>query len=396
MKNYLKLIALFVFLIPFTGNAESSISNDCYTFTKYLSVDVGVSSADVAALKKVLIKEKIIDSNFKSTVYDENFASAVIDFQTKYKIQKTGTVGPITRAKLNGLYGCSNNSTVNTKYSPTYSPSYSPTYKSTPTSIPSADKKIEVLTPTNSSGVNSFEPGNTIKFNWSQSGIKGVKKIILVSSNGNDNIYVLNLSSISNPLTTGTYNWIVPSSVKAGMYRVRIISDTGDLAAESSGKIVIRNSSPVTVQKEADKVSNSTASYSSTYTYTPSSTYTYTPSSTYTEKPKVEVVKSVTVLTPSGANGNKFNRGESMKIAWSSTGVRGVSLIKLISSTNSNATHTVLDLTSPNSFPLTTDSYSWTIPTSINSGEYYVYVQIGNDSTAISNKSSGKITILEK
>lgn len=492
MKNYLKLIVLFVFLIPLTGNAESSISNDCYTFTKYLSVDVGVSSADVAALKNILLKEKIIDNNFKSTTYDENFASAVIDFQMKNGIQKTGTVGPITRAKLNSKYGCVGNKNTDTssnanlprivnisgkaldsfevssgqdsaitgtnlmgKYkdkvkvylngidSPitqfgqdliyftppknlisgsyyelyilnsngksnvvrvkaigsnkslsneTYSPSYSPTYAA----APSTDKKIEVLTPTNSSGVNSFEPGNTIKFNWSQSGIKGIKKIILVSSNGNESIYVLNLSSISNPLTTGTYNWIVPSSVKAGMYRVRIISDTSDVMGESSAKIVIRNSSPVTVQKEADKVSNSTATYSSTYTYTPSSTYTYTTTSTYTEKPKVEVVKNVTVLTPSGANGNKFNRGESMKIAWSSIGVRGVSLIKLVSSINSNSTYTVLDLTSPNSFPLTTDSYSWTVPTSINSGEYYVYVQIGNDSTAISNKSSGKITILEK
>lgn len=84
----------------------------CHTFNTNLKIgdfdkyDIG----DVYALHQALINEGF---NFpgKPTLggqrsYDEETASVVVQFQAKYGIRQTGYVGPITRAKLNSLYGC--------------------------------------------------------------------------------------------------------------------------------------------------------------------------------------------------------------------------------------------------------------------------------------------------
>ena len=60
--------------------------------------------------------------NFNATEFDERLASAVTGFQQKYKAEVlspsgllygTGYVGKLTRAKLNKLYGCNNNTVSN-------------------------------------------------------------------------------------------------------------------------------------------------------------------------------------------------------------------------------------------------------------------------------------------
>src|SRR5574343_437717 len=83
---------------------------------------------------------------------------------------------------------------------------------------------LTVLTPTNSSGASYFNPGDTINFQWSSTGSVGVKKITLISSETGDQINVLNISSNSLPLTSNSYRWVVPSSVKFGVYRVKVVS----------------------------------------------------------------------------------------------------------------------------------------------------------------------------
>ena len=45
-------------------------------------------------------------ANDTQGTFGDNTASAVVQFQGKYNIRQTGTVGPLTRAKLNSLYGC--------------------------------------------------------------------------------------------------------------------------------------------------------------------------------------------------------------------------------------------------------------------------------------------------
>jgi hypothetical protein len=42
--------------------------------------------------------------------YGEDTAGAVVQFQAKYGIKQTGYVGPLTRAKINSIYGCGENS----------------------------------------------------------------------------------------------------------------------------------------------------------------------------------------------------------------------------------------------------------------------------------------------
>ncbi len=79
------------------------------------------SDRDVYALRNFLIKEGVADfiqeegtagSSMKNSFFNETVQRAVIKFQTKYGIEQTGFVGPLTRGQLNKLYGCNNNKPV--------------------------------------------------------------------------------------------------------------------------------------------------------------------------------------------------------------------------------------------------------------------------------------------
>lgn len=98
----------------------------CHTFNNNLKVgDGGMDGGsrspnaidnDIIALKQALSKEGLYDLNvdepgtagtsIKQTIFNEELASSVVQFQAKYGIKQTGYVGPLTRAKLNALYGC--------------------------------------------------------------------------------------------------------------------------------------------------------------------------------------------------------------------------------------------------------------------------------------------------
>gem|GEM_PF-4896624 len=82
---------------------QSSSGTFCHTFKYYLTVGTADPN-EVTALTVVLSKEGFLDG--KSDIFDEDVAAAVVQFQGKYGIRQTGTVGPLTRAKLNSLYGC--------------------------------------------------------------------------------------------------------------------------------------------------------------------------------------------------------------------------------------------------------------------------------------------------
>lgn len=77
----------------------------CYNWNKDLTV--GSGGDDVKALNEALSQEDISD-RIASEVnhFDENTAGHMVAFQKKYGIRQTGYVGPMTRAKLNRLYGC--------------------------------------------------------------------------------------------------------------------------------------------------------------------------------------------------------------------------------------------------------------------------------------------------
>ncbi|MDO8619805.1 MAG: PKD domain-containing protein [bacterium] len=77
----------------------------CYNWSKDLTV--GSGGSDVKALNDALSKEDISDRMLSQASYfDENTAGHIVRLQAKYGIRQTGYVGPVTRAKLNQLYGC--------------------------------------------------------------------------------------------------------------------------------------------------------------------------------------------------------------------------------------------------------------------------------------------------
>jgi len=78
----------------------------CYNFNTNLGV--GSTGEDVGALVKVLGMdgEAAGLGGGPYNNFGEDSASLVVKFQAKYGIPQTGYVGPLTRAKLNSLYGC--------------------------------------------------------------------------------------------------------------------------------------------------------------------------------------------------------------------------------------------------------------------------------------------------
>ena len=83
----------------------------CYNFTRSLSVDLPINDSELKALSRILFIEGI-STQEPTLAFDEVTASRVVKLQAKYGILQTGFVGPITRAKLNSLYGCGNQSNV--------------------------------------------------------------------------------------------------------------------------------------------------------------------------------------------------------------------------------------------------------------------------------------------
>jgi len=87
----------------------------CHTFNTNLGF-ANSGSDEVGALHTVLDKEGNSYAPDMGNTYYEGTAYAVIQLQTKYGIKQTGYVGPITRAKLNSLYGCSITPSCSTLY----------------------------------------------------------------------------------------------------------------------------------------------------------------------------------------------------------------------------------------------------------------------------------------
>jgi len=89
-----------------TQGGGGSSTSFCHTFATNLSI--GSSGSEVRALISILTREGFpANEDAEVGIFGEQTATAVVGFQAKYGILQTGYVGPITRAKLNQLYGCS-------------------------------------------------------------------------------------------------------------------------------------------------------------------------------------------------------------------------------------------------------------------------------------------------
>ncbi|MBU6214283.1 peptidoglycan-binding protein [Patescibacteria group bacterium] len=105
--------------------ASSSGQPFCYNFNSDLTV--GSNGTPVTALNQALAASGI-DTTGNGSLFTENVAANVVSFQAKYGIRQTGYVGPLTRAKLNALYGCGSGQqstgTVNNPYANPNDPNY--------------------------------------------------------------------------------------------------------------------------------------------------------------------------------------------------------------------------------------------------------------------------------
>ena len=88
------------------GTPATSGQSFCHNFNSDLTV--GSTGDDVSALNQALSSAGV-DTTGNTALFTENNAGDVVSFQAKYGIRQTGYVGPLTRAKLNSLYGCSSN-----------------------------------------------------------------------------------------------------------------------------------------------------------------------------------------------------------------------------------------------------------------------------------------------
>ena len=107
-----QIVSLMAQIVQIQAQQDTT-SDWCHTFTNYLFV--GKTDADtngeVSQLQQALVKDGegvASTSADKGGTFSEGVVAAVVQFQAKYGIAQTGTVGPVTRAKLNALYGCSN------------------------------------------------------------------------------------------------------------------------------------------------------------------------------------------------------------------------------------------------------------------------------------------------
>ena len=109
-KKYLLVAVVLVSILILPVFVSAQVINPggpnqpCYTFEIYLSK--GVSSQDVSNLQTILIKQNLLNISQPTGYFGNLTFNAVMAFQRKYGISQVGVVGPITRTKLNSLYGC--------------------------------------------------------------------------------------------------------------------------------------------------------------------------------------------------------------------------------------------------------------------------------------------------
>lgn len=97
-----KFLTFGVFFIFIAATAEAKDISPFYTKNLYY----GLKDLQVRELQQDLAKDSEIYPEKLVTGYFGNLTfGAVKRFQSKYGIRQTGYVGPLTRAKLNSLYG---------------------------------------------------------------------------------------------------------------------------------------------------------------------------------------------------------------------------------------------------------------------------------------------------
>ncbi len=212
----------------------------------------GLKGADVTLLQQNLTTIGIY-SDEVTGFYGNKTKAAVIAFQKKYKISTTGTVGPITRAKISNLL----------------SNSIKPL--TTPTTIildPAPAPKNSTTTPVNNTLNNTSSITNTSSNTETSNSITPANTLTLKSPVGGETFYIGNTyqikwlenlpqgSSVSIYLLRGTseslliatnvfaslksFAWTVPDMEEAGNLKIQIKASTGQESTSLSNFMILQ------------------------------------------------------------------------------------------------------------------------------------------------------------
>ena len=199
----------------------------CHTFNNY-SV-AGSTSGDVTYLQTALTKQGFDVSGDTQGIFSDDTAAAVVQFQSKYGIKQTGTVGPLTRAKLNSFYGCT-----------TSQPTPNPTPMPDPTSAPTV-----TFTASNAETGQNYDTYSAINLPYGQ-----IVNLTYSSSNATTcntyaNSTLMNSTTIG--LTQGATSGLWQGQPKPGMTVVYMVTCQNASGKQASQSItVIAANAPIT------------------------------------------------------------------------------------------------------------------------------------------------------
>ncbi len=206
------------------GTPTTSSSSFCHNFRNDLTV--GSSGAEVSALYQALRLSGIENTGSGISSFNENTAGDVVRFQAKYGIRQTGYVGPLTRVKLNALYGCSTtNVPTQTK------------------SVLTSDQ-IQVLSPSNI--IVSTGTKVTISYTVGSKIVAGDPAIIERSIvNANTDVTNSGYIPVSQSAGTYTFDWIPNES---GQYQALVKITLGNVTYSArSGMIAVGTPTTTTI-----------------------------------------------------------------------------------------------------------------------------------------------------
>lgn len=321
------------------SNSTSS-SGFCHTWNTNLKYgDKGDGRSDLAMLQDALNREGFSVPDYvasgvdSSTVFEDYTAAAVVKFQGKYGIPQTGYVGPLTRARLNSLYGCSAQNTVKTNVTPAVTNSQTVNTTSNNPLAPSLSVNISSA---------SITTGQSALLKWNS---VNANRCVLKYGPSEENISVNGTKTLA-PLQTTTYQiWCVndPGTGKDGPATERYVTlyVSAPTLATPSISFYASQSTIGAVQNSVLSWSTSNANrcvlqYGSSeinvdanrgsLTVSPSQTTSYrlictNDPGTGKDGPSAERTVSVAVATPSCSlttNKSSYNLGESIILSWTS------------------------------------------------------------------------------
>lgn len=359
--------------------------NWCHTFNANLSVsDKGTKPKEVKALQIILAHEGFYMSKTVGVakfdgIFDANVLQAVKSFQRKNNITPNGKVGPATRAKLNSLYGCASST------------------------LPS----IKVILP---NGGERWERGKTYNITWDVNGVTG-DVIVNIKNNGTCVGGCITIVAASAPATAGTVSYTVPADFALGeKYDVRVgVGGSGSDIEDRSNNYfsIIGSSTPAEPISGVCGSSNGqsfvsqpttnlcSAGVSPTLPLNTSATgWTWSclgsngGTDASCSATKTETAQpSITVTSPNG--GETFKQGDSVNIAWSSTGMTEANKINIwvTDDTKSESWMIITGLSG------TTKNYSWNIPTNFTLGSKYKIEINGETTPLMTDLSNNYFTI---